>query len=48
MVAGPTFAEVMSGALQLYNVPPDAPQTLDPNQPKLSLARQEVKVVPHT
>ena len=48
MVAGPTFSEVMSGALQLYNVPPDAPQTLDPNQPKLSLARQEVKVVPHT
>ena len=27
-VAGPTFAEVMSAALQLYNVPPDAlPET---------------------
>jgi len=48
MVAGPTFAEVMSGALQLYNVPPDAPQTIDPNKPQISLARQEVKVVPHT
>jgi cell division protein FtsI (penicillin-binding protein 3) len=48
MVAGPTFAEVMSGALQLYNVPPDAPQTAEPSKPQLSLARQEVKVVPHT
>jgi len=48
MVAGPTFAEVMSGALQLYNVPPDAPQTAEPNKPQISLARQEVKVVPHT
>lgn len=48
MVAGPTFAEVMGGALQLYNVPPDAPQTAEPNKPQISLARQEVKVVPHT
>lgn len=51
-VAGPTFAEVMAGALQLYNVPPDAP--VDPKDLKAapnsqqSLARQEVKVVPHT
>ncbi len=48
MVAGPTFAEVMGGALQLYNVPPDAPQTAESNKPQISLARQEVKVVPHT
>ncbi len=47
-VAGPTFAEVMAGALQLYNVPPDAPQTLDPAKGKDKLARQEVKNVPHT
>ena len=47
-VAGPPFAEVMAGALQLYNVPPDAPQTLEPNKPQVNLARQEVKVVPHT
>jgi len=45
-VAGPTFAEVMSGALQLYNVPPDALPV--PEGERVSLARQEVKVVPHT
>lgn len=48
MVAGPAFAEVMAGALQLYNVPPDAPQTLSAAKPQVNLARQEVKVVPHT
>ncbi|MFC3913321.1 penicillin-binding transpeptidase domain-containing protein [Pseudaeromonas sharmana] len=47
-VAGPTFAEVMAGALQLYNVPPDAPQSPELNKPQVNLARQEVKVVPHT
>ena len=47
-VAGPAFAEVMAGALQLYNVPPDAPQTIPADKPQQSIARQEVKVVPHT
>ena len=47
-VAGPAFAEVMAGALQFYNVPPDAPQTLPTEKPQQSLARQEAKVVPHT
>ena len=45
-VAGPTFAEVMAAALQLYNVPPDALPV--PEGERVSLARQEVKVVPHT
>ena len=42
------FSEVMAGALQLFNVPPDAL----PEQPVATgagkLVRQEVKLVPHT
>lgn len=40
-VAGPTFAEVMSSALQLYNVPPDAPQ--EPKEELNTAQRSEVK-----
>jgi hypothetical protein len=40
-VAGPTFAEVMSSALQLYNVPPDA-LTDEKDQPTTA-QRSEVK-----
>lgn len=40
-VAGPTFAEVMSSALQLYNVPPDA--LPDPKEELNTAQRSEVK-----
>ncbi len=40
-VAGPTFAEVMSSALQLYNVPPDA--LPDPKEELSTAQRSEVK-----
>ena len=40
-VAGPTFAEVMSSALQLYNVPPDA--LTDEKDEPTTAQRSEVK-----
>ena len=42
-VAAPVFAEVMSGALQLLNIRPDAA-----TEEQFQLAGQEAAVVPHT
>lgn len=47
-VAGPAFSEVMSGALQLFNVPPDALPEPPAATGDGTMVRQEVKLVPHT